>query len=108
MGETVQVLLSDLKSLWKVQDNTEDKTALALIERYITKHNLVHSKVAPPEVVAEDFSIQTKVLAKTRLKTDALLKKLEDLESLLASDPQKEAHQPSTAQSKEITEGLSD
>ncbi len=63
-------LISDLKCLWKVQDNSLDSQAAELIAQTLGKQDLD----------LEAFEIQKKVLAKTREKTEALLKKVEALE----------------------------
>lgn len=71
---THQQLLSDLKSLWKVQDTSLDNEAIALIEQFANIEN-------QNSLDLEHFDIQRKVLAKTRQKTEELLAKIEQIES---------------------------
>lgn len=65
-----QELLNELKALWAVQTPNQDEQALQIINDYLQKDS----------VDAEAYAIQQKVLAKTRQKTEDLLKRLETLE----------------------------
>ena len=67
---TTQELLNELKALWGIQGETHDQAALDLIQGYFQTHYIDQ----------EQFDIQQKVLAKTREKTEALLKRLDRLE----------------------------
>lgn len=70
---THQELLNALKALWAVQTPDQDEQALQIINDYLQKDS----------VDAEAYAIQQKVLAKTRQKTEDLLKRVETLEQSL-------------------------
>jgi len=73
MPDQSKELLTELKSLWGISSNEGDHQALSLIDKYLSGGTADQ----------EAFEIQQKVLAKTRAKTESLLKRLDDIESKL-------------------------
>lgn len=67
-------LLVSLKGLWNIQDTRNDDEALRLMEEHL--ESLLQEQ-------QEQFDIQNKVLAKTRQKTEDLLKQLNALQNRL-------------------------
>lgn len=67
-------LLVSLKRLWNIQDTRNDDEALRLMEEHL--ESLLQEQ-------QEQFDIQNKVLAKTRRKTEDLLKQLNALQNRL-------------------------
>ena len=64
-------LLDSLKQLWNIQESNHDSEALNLINRYLQKSG---------EELQEQIDIQNKVLAKTRRKTEELLKQVQRIQ----------------------------
>jgi BMFP domain-containing protein YqiC len=71
-------LIADLKGLWRIIDNSQDEQALDLIQAFLTQYS---NRQKVDSISTEEFDIQKKVLAKTREKTEQLLKQIEALES---------------------------
>lgn len=68
-------LLDSLKRLWNIQDKLQDAEALSLINKHVQMEL---------ELQEEQLNIQQKVLAKTRAKTEALLKQVKEMQGKLS------------------------
>ena len=73
--ERSESLITQLKDLWSINSNSKDPEAYMIIQDFIA--SLAQSSL--DSVSQEEFDIQKKVLAKTREKTEALLRRLEQL-----------------------------
>ena len=71
-------LVADLKALWQINDDNHDEQAHSLIQTLFTQCS---KDMNIDNISAEEFDIQKKVLAKTRQKTEQLLKQIEALEA---------------------------
>lgn len=79
-SKNLDELIRELKQLWQVtqQNHALDTRAQQLINDFLNANSTANDS---DSISAEEFTIQKKVLAKTREKTEALLKQLEMLES---------------------------
>lgn len=82
-SKNLDELIRELKQLWQVteQHHALDAQAQELIKAFLNANASDLNTSSSDTISAEEFTIAKKVLAKTREKTEALLKQLETLEA---------------------------